>query len=96
VTRHGTALACYEGEWNWRAGTSDGDPCVDEGEWPVKGGVVATVCRDGAWRQEFLENPTPTPTASWSRPGPGRIPHPWKRLQPALKACQVDHAGPRY
>lgn len=77
VTRHGTALGCYqEGEWHWMAGTSDGDPCVDEGEWSVKGGVIATVCRDGTWHQERLENPTPTPTVSWSYPGPGKIPYP--------------------
>jgi len=79
VTRHGTSVWCSQyGEWSWRAATGEGDPCVDEGEWQVTGGRVATACRNGTWRRVILEDPDPTPssTVSWSRPGPGKIPHP--------------------
>jgi hypothetical protein len=58
------------------AGTSGGDPCADEGEWQVNGGWMAIVCRDGTRRRVRLKDPRPSPTVSWSRPGPGRIPHP--------------------
>ncbi|MFI7319347.1 hypothetical protein [Streptomyces venezuelae] len=66
VTRHGSLVKCLprgdEHEWVWLTSPSEGEPCVDEGEWSIPVPLRSMVCRDGVWLREPLKNPDPAPS----------------------------------